>query len=90
MDDEVGREIERLERGLGADDPAFLRRFDAVRRADMVNVITVFTLLTTGVVFLTVGLATASWPAWALGFGAFAACFVVDGHHKQTLRRPPE
>ncbi|HMG41913.1 MAG TPA: DUF3040 domain-containing protein [Acidimicrobiales bacterium] len=90
MDDDLGKEIEQIEQCLDADDPAFLRRFDAVCRADLANVIIVFTLLAVGVVCLTVGLATTSWPAWALGLIAFAACFAVDGHHKQTLRRTPD
>lgn len=97
MDDDLGPEIERLERSLvrdelaaiehhlADDDPAFLQRFSATWRAEMATAIAVFALLATGVICLTVGLATASWPVWLAGVGAFAASFAVDEHHKHTL-----
>jgi hypothetical protein len=99
MDDEVGRELQRLERdlvsdalgviehGLACDDPAFLRRFHAVRRAEIANVVSVITLLVIAVACLAVGVATASWQPWVAGFVVFFACFAVDEHHRSTLRR---
>jgi hypothetical protein len=98
-DDQVKRTIEELEVALGQeallaaeqslaeDDPVFLKRFRAQYRAEIATVITVFTLLATGTVLLTVGFATASWAAWTAGVLAFLASFAVDEHHKHTVRR---
>ena len=100
-DDQVKRTIEELERalaqdtilgfeqGLAHDDPAFMRRFRAVHRAEIATVITVFLCLASGTVLLTLGLATTSWPAWIGGLVAFAAAFAVDEHHKHTQRQTP-
>ncbi|HEY3142106.1 MAG TPA: DUF3040 domain-containing protein [Acidimicrobiales bacterium] len=88
-DDQVRRTIEELEGSLACDDPALLKRFRALRRADIVNVLSVFALIAAGTVLLTVGLATRSWPLWTVGVAAFLTSFVVDEHHKRTLRRNP-
>ena len=87
-DDQVKRTIEELEQGLTEDDPAFLKRYRALYRAEIATVISVFLLLASGTVLLTVGLATISWPTWIAAIVAFAASFIIDEHHKRTLRRP--
>lgn len=98
-DDQVRRTIEELERalaeetisgvekGLAQDDPALMKRFRAMHRAELATVVSVLLLMCTGTVLLTVGLATVSWPAWITGVAAFVASFIVDEHHKHTLRR---
>jgi hypothetical protein len=88
-DDQVERTIAEVERGLAHDDPALLKRFRAVHRAEIATVIAVFSLLATGTVLLTVGLAIISWPAWVTGILAFAASIAIDEHHKRSLRRTP-
>jgi hypothetical protein len=86
-DDQVSRAIEEIEVGLAHDDPAFVRRVRALRRAEIGTVITVFLLLAAGTVLLTVGVATASSIAWGAGLLSFLASFVIDGHHKHALQR---
>jgi hypothetical protein len=100
-DEQVKRTIEELElslaqetlvvveQGLAQDDPAFLKRFHAHYRAEIATVITVFILLASGAVLLTVGVATASWAIWVAGVVAFLASFAVDEHHKHAVRRDP-
>ena len=86
-DDQVSREVEEIERGLVLDDPAFVQRLSALRRADTVATIIVFLLLTSSAVLLAVGLGTLSWPAWAAGWLALVMSFVVDELHKRARRR---
>lgn len=86
-DDQVSREVEEIERGLVHDDPAFVQRLSAMRRADTVATVTVFLLLTSSAVLLAVGLGTLSWPAWAGGWLALVMSFVVDELHKRARRR---
>lgn len=100
-DDQVERTIEELEQALAQDtimafekglaegDPAFMKRFRALQRAEIATVVTVCLLLASGTVLLTIGLATISWPAWIAGVAAFAASFAIDEHHKRALRRSP-
>jgi small-conductance mechanosensitive channel len=100
-DDQVKRTIEALEvaladealvgveQGLAQDDPVFLKRFHAHYRAEIATVVTVFVLLATGAVLLTVGVATTSWVVWVAGVVAFLASFAVDEHHKHSVRRNP-
>lgn len=88
-DDQVERTIMGLEQRLAEGDPAFLKRFRALQRAEIATVISIFVLLACGTVLLTVGLATVSWPAWIAGLAAFAAAFAIDEHHKRALSRSP-
>lgn len=79
--------IEEVEHGLAHDDPAFVKRTRALRRAEIRSVLTVFLLLAVGALLLTVGVATFSWIAWSAGLLAFLASFVVNECHKHFLRR---
>jgi Protein of unknown function (DUF3040) len=97
-DDQVSRTIDELERalareviagveqGLARDDPAFVRRFHNRCRTEFALAVLVFLLLATGAVFLAVGLATHSWPAWVGGVLAFRASFGANALHERTLR----
>jgi Protein of unknown function (DUF3040) len=100
-DDEVRRTIDELERaltreaieevehGLARDDPAFVRRVRNHCRAEMATAMSVFLLLATGAVLMTVGLATPSWPTWLAGILAFLASFGANALHERTLHRSP-
>ena len=88
-DDPVTRAIDEIERALRRDDPAFLHRVQQLQRREMANVLTVLTLLASGAVLLTVGLATVSWPIWGAGLIALVASVLVDEHHKHSLDRLP-
>jgi hypothetical protein len=88
-DDRFSNAIDEIERGLLHDDPAFVARINALRRSEIGTAITVFVLLASGAVLMTVGFATLSWLAWAAGLLAFLTSFVVDGHHKHVFREPP-
>jgi hypothetical protein len=88
-DDQVRRAIDEIEQALRHDDPAFVRRVRAVRRAEVGSVVAVVLLLIAGAVLLTVGLATLSWVAWAAGLVALLGSVLVDEHHKHALRRMP-
>ena len=59
-DDQVSRQVEEIERGLVHDDPAFVHRLGALQRAETGTTATVFVLLASSVVLLTIGLATLS------------------------------
>ncbi|MGH9214444.1 MAG: DUF3040 domain-containing protein [Acidimicrobiales bacterium] len=83
-DDQISHAIQRIEQGLADDDPSFVQRFRAVRRAEACTVLAVFLLLATGAVLVTVGLAVPSWIAWGAGLLAFAASVAVDEHHKRA------
>jgi hypothetical protein len=85
--DQVSRSIQELEGWLGHDDPKFLKRFRALRRAEVATVLSVFLLIAGGAVLLTLGLATRSWPAWCGGMISLLTSIVVDEHHKHALRR---
>jgi Protein of unknown function (DUF3040) len=86
-DDQVSRAIERIEQELVHDDPAFVHRFSAARRAELCTAIAVFVLLASGAVLLTVGLATPSWIAGGAGLLTLVASVLVDEHHKHACRR---
>jgi Protein of unknown function (DUF3040) len=86
-DEQVSRAIDEIERALRHDDPAFVQRVRALRRAEIGTVVTVALLLVSGAVLLTVGLATLSWAAWGGGLLALLVSVVVDEHHKHALRR---
>jgi hypothetical protein len=89
MDDEqVSRAVAEMEQALQAEDPGFVRRVDAVRRADNASCVAVFLLLAAGAVLLTVGVATVALVPWTLGLASLVAAVVVDDHHKKALRRP--
>lgn len=85
--DQVSRTIQEVEQRLAHDDPALMKRFQAVQRAEIATALTVFLLLAGGAVLLTVGFATLSWPTWIAGVLALLASFAVDEHHQHTLRR---
>jgi Protein of unknown function (DUF3040) len=98
-DDEVRRSIDdferallreaiaEVERGLAQDDPAFVRHIRNRQRAELVTAVSVFLLLAAGVVLLTAGAATASWPVWLGGIGSFVGAFAADAVHRRTF--PP-
>jgi hypothetical protein len=89
MDDEqVKSAVAEMERALQAEDPGFVRRVHAVRRADNANCVAVFLLLAAGAVLLTIGVATVSLVPWTLGLVSLVTAVLVDDHHKKTLRRP--
>jgi urea transporter len=88
-DDEVRRGIENIERGLIADDAAFVQRLRALWRAEIRTVITVAVLLFGGAVLVSIGVATFTWPIWAAGLLALIGSVVVDEHHRRVLGRPP-
>lgn len=88
-DDQVNHVIDELEEALQSEDPAFVRRFHGIRRADAATAIVMVTLLASGAVLMAVGLATLSWIAWCAGAVALLAAVAVDGHHKRVLQRSP-
>lgn len=88
-EEQVSRTINEIEQALKREDPAFVRRLHALRRAEIGTVVTVALLLVSGAVLLTVGLATLSWLAWGGGLLALLTSVVVDERHKHTLRRAP-
>jgi uncharacterized membrane protein len=89
MDDEqVRAAVAEMEQALATEDPKFVRRVHAVRRADHASCIAVFVLLALGAVLLTVGVATVALVPWALGLAALVTAVIVDDHHKRALRRP--
>jgi hypothetical protein len=79
-DDQVTQAIEEIEHELRREDPDFVRRIRHLRRWDDLTVLCVFALLAAGAVFLTVGLAAASWPAAAAGLFALVSSVIVDHH----------
>jgi Protein of unknown function (DUF3040) len=86
-DEQVRAAVDEIERALQVEDPGFVRRVHALRRADAVNCITVFVLLTVGAVLLTVGFATVAWLPWSIGLIALVVAVAVDDHHRKSLRR---
>jgi hypothetical protein len=88
-DEQVRRALDEIEQTLCQEDPAFVRRVKAMRRAEIGTVFTVAFLLVTGAVLLTVGLATLSWMAWGGGLLALLTSVLVDEHHKHAVRRMP-
>jgi hypothetical protein len=87
-DEQVRAAVDEMERALEVEDPGFVRRVHALRRADVVNCVTVFVLLTVGAVLLTVGFATVEWLPWSIGLIALVVAVAIDDHHRRTLRRP--
>jgi hypothetical protein len=87
--DQVSGTINGIERELRSEDPAFVRRVHAIRRAEVANAFTVVALLASGAVLLAVGLATFSWAVWCAGVVALLASIAVDERHKRVLRRSP-
>lgn len=86
-DEQVKAAVDEMERALRVEDPGFVRRVHAVRRADSVNCILVFVLLAVGAVLLTVGFATVSLVPWSIGLAALVIAVAVDDHHRRALRR---
>lgn len=60
-----------------------------LQRIDTASVLTVFALLATGSVLVTVGAATSTIAAGAAGVLAMAAACLIDRRHQRALRRPP-
>jgi hypothetical protein len=87
--EQVSRAIDEIEQALESDDPALVRRVQALRRAERATAITVVTLLAGGAVLLTMGLATLSWIAWCAGAIALLAAAAVDERQKRVLQRTP-
>jgi hypothetical protein len=79
--------IDELEQGLSRDDAEFVRRFRHRYRVEIATAISVFLLLATGAVLLTVGFATVSWPIWIGGALAFVGSFGVNALHDRTLQQ---
>jgi hypothetical protein len=77
-----------MEQALRAEDPSFVRRVQAVRRADNASCIAVFVLLALGAVLLTFGVATVALVPWTLGLASLVTAVLVDDRHKKALRRP--
>ncbi len=89
MDDEqVRATVAEMEQALRAEDPSFVRRVQAVRRADNATCVAVFLLLALGAVLLTFGVATVALVPWTLGLASLVTAVLVDDHHKKALRRP--
>jgi hypothetical protein len=80
--DQVSRALGEIERALESDDPAFMRRVQAMARAEKATAIAVVTFLAGGAVLLAVGLATLSWVAWCAGAISLLAA--------QCRRRTPQ
>ena len=89
MDDEqVRATVAEMEQALQSEDPGFMRRVHAVRRADNATCVAVFLLLALGAVLLTFGVATVALVPWMLGLASLVTAVLVDDHHKKALRRP--
>ena len=82
-------EIDDIERALLGEDPTLPERMRALERTDTLNVFVVFSLLATGAVLLTVGLATLSFGVWTTGVAALVMSALVDQGHKRTLLGAP-
>ena len=78
-------EIDDIERALLGDDPTLPERM----RADTLTVFVVFSLLATGAVLLTAGLATLSFGVWSTGVDALVMSALVDQRHTRTLLGAP-
>jgi fatty acid desaturase len=87
-EEQVSAAIDEMERALQVEDPGLVRRVHALRRADVVNCVTVFALLAVGTVLLTVGLATVAWLPWSIGLIALVVAVAIDAHHQRALRLP--
>ena len=88
-DDPLRRQINDLERALWRDDPTLMLQIRRLQRLDTASVLTVFTLLATGSVLVTVGAATSTITAGGAGIITMAAACLIDRRHKRTLRHPP-
>ena len=88
-DDPLRRQINDVERALWRDDPTLMLHVRRLQRLDTASVLTVFALLATGSVLVTVGAATSTITAGGAGIIAMAAACLIDRRHKRTLRRPP-
>lgn len=88
-DDQVRRHIEEIERGLLADDAAFVGRLRGLWRVEIASVALVVVLLFGGAVLLTVGLATFSLPVWSAGLLALVTAIVIDEHRRRSVEGPP-
>jgi hypothetical protein len=86
-DEQVRVAVDEMERALRVEDPGFVRRVQAVRRADNLNCLTVFVLLAVGAVLLTVGFATVALVPWSIGLASLVIAVAVDDHHRRALRR---
>ena len=88
-DDLFRRRIDAVERALGREDPAFVKRFRRLQRSEMLHDLTVFALLAVGAVVMTVGLATTAVFATSFGVAAMLAGLLVDVRHRRVERRWP-
>jgi Protein of unknown function (DUF3040) len=87
-DEQVSAAIDEIERALQVEDPGLAQRVHALRRADVVNCVTVFALLAVGAVLLTVGLATVAWIPWSIGLISLVVAVAIDAHHQRALHLP--
>ena len=84
--DRLDHRIEKIEHELLRDDPTLGKQFAKLDPANRRHDATVFTLLVSTAVFLTVGLATTSILAWLVGVVSLVAAFSVDTRHERQLR----
>ena len=88
-DEQIGAVIDKIERALAIDDPAFVRRFHKIRRSEAINAVIVFVLLAAGAVLLTVAVATTTVVPGAIALAALTGAVLADELHQRTQRRPP-
>ena len=89
--DPLRRQIDQVEQALWREDPALMLQVRRLQRIDTATVLTVFALLATGSVLVTVGAATSTIAAGGSGVIAMVAACVIDRRHQRALRRsPPE
>ena len=88
-DDPLSQQLAEIERALRREDPTFLKRLRRLRCNEVVNVLTVFGLLASGAVLVTVGLATASVTVCSIAITAMLTACFIDRRYHQALRRPP-
>jgi uncharacterized membrane protein HdeD (DUF308 family) len=80
-------QIDEVERVLGREGPAFVKRFRRLQRSETLHVLKGFALLTVGAVVMTVGLATTSVYATSFGVAAMLSGLLLDVGHRRAHRR---
>jgi hypothetical protein len=88
--DQLGRQIDELERALQQQDPSLVKRFEKLQRTNTRNDIAVFSLLTISAVLLAIAFATLSAVAGLGGVAAYLASFLVDTRHQRKLTGPSQ
>lgn len=86
-DGQVNQVLDQMERALVVEDPAFVKRVNAMRRSESRTFVAVFVLLSLSAVLMTIGLATAALIPFSAGALALAGAVVTDYHHEHHLRR---